>query len=106
VVLLVQKTSSIQLSYFLPECWPVKKWGLNICGFAVVDIVNNTALHLNAWQTPSATELVNKGLNLLTYYASLVIENTVKFKKHQFYHFFICSCLKKFEKEPISNICG
>jgi len=46
------------------------KWGLDICGFAVVDIVNNTALHLNAWQTPSATELVGKGLNLLTYYAS------------------------------------
>src|SRR5674476_18867 len=42
------------------------KWGLDICGFAVVDIVNNTALHLNAWQTPSAAELVAKGLNLLT----------------------------------------
>ena len=27
------------------------KWGLDICGFAVVDIVNNTAFHLNAWQT-------------------------------------------------------
>jgi hypothetical protein len=24
------------------------KWGLDICGFAVVDIVNNTALHLKA----------------------------------------------------------
>jgi len=23
-------------------------WGLEICGFAVVDIANNTALHLNA----------------------------------------------------------
>ena len=57
------------------------KWGLDICGFAVVDIVNNTALHLNAWQTPSATELVDKGLNLLTYYASLVTENAEKFKE-------------------------
>lgn len=36
------------------------KWGLDICGFAVVDIVNNTALHLNAWQTPSADELTKK----------------------------------------------
>jgi len=48
------------------------KWGLDICGFAVVDIFNNTALHLRAWQRPPATELVDKGLNLLTYYASLV----------------------------------
>ena len=61
------------------------KWGLDICGFAVVDIVNNTALHLNAWQTPSANELVNKGLNLLTYYASLVTENMVKFKEFSDY---------------------
>lgn len=57
------------------------KWGLDICGFAVVDIVNNTALHLNAWQTPSATELVDKGLNLLTYYASLVTGNAETFKE-------------------------
>jgi hypothetical protein len=61
------------------------KWGLDICGFAVVDIVNNTALHLNAWQTPSATELVGKGLNLLTYYASLVTENAKKFKEFSDY---------------------
>ena len=25
------------------------KWGLDICGFAVVDIVNNAAFHLKAW---------------------------------------------------------
>jgi len=56
------------------------KWGLDICGFAVVDIVNNTAFHLNAWQTPSSDELAEKGLNLLTYYASLVRENAEKFK--------------------------
>ena len=61
------------------------KWGLDICGFAVVDIVNNTALHLNAWQTPSAAELVAKGLNLLTYYASLVTENSKKFKEFSDY---------------------
>jgi hypothetical protein len=61
------------------------KWGLDICGFAVVDIVNNTALHLNAWQTPSADELLGKGLNLLTYYASLVSENAVKFKEFSDY---------------------
>ena len=56
------------------------KWGQDICGFAVVDIVNNTALHLKAWQTPSADELVKKGLNLLTHYTSLVTENAEQFK--------------------------
>ena len=61
------------------------KWGLDICGFAVVDIINNTALHLNAWQTPSADELTKKGLNLLTYYASLVTENAQKFKEFSDY---------------------
>jgi len=61
------------------------KWGLDICGFAVVDIISNTALHLNAWQTPSADELKKKGLNLLTYYASLVIENSKKFKEFSDY---------------------
>jgi hypothetical protein len=61
------------------------KWGLDICGFAVVDIVNNTALHLNAWQTPSASELVKKRLNLLTYYASLVTGNAKKFKEFSDY---------------------
>lgn len=61
------------------------KWGLEICGFAVVDIVNNTALHLNAWQTPSANELVKRGLNLLTYYASLVIENARMFNEFSIY---------------------
>jgi len=61
------------------------KWGLDICGFAVVDLVNNTALHLNAWQTPSAAELAGKGLNLLTYYASLVTGNAAKFKEFSGY---------------------
>lgn len=61
------------------------KWGLDICGFAVVDIVNNTAFHLNAWQTPPANELAKKGLTLLTYYASLVVENAEKFKEFSDY---------------------
>lgn len=61
------------------------KWGLDICGFAVVDIVNNTALHLNAWQTPGAEELAKKGLNLLSHYASLVKDNAKKFKEFSDY---------------------
>jgi hypothetical protein len=61
------------------------KWGLDICGFAVVDIANNTALHLNAWQTPAAEELVKKGSNLLSHYASLVIDNAKNFKEFSDY---------------------
>jgi hypothetical protein len=61
------------------------KFGLDICGFAVVDIVNNTALHLNAWQTPSADELASNGLNLLTYYASIITDNAKKFKEFSDY---------------------
>lgn len=76
------------------------KWGLDICGFAVIDIVNNTALHLNAWQTPSAAELVNKGLNLLTYYASLVAENAEKFK--EFSDYIIADAY--FSKKPFVDI--
>jgi hypothetical protein len=75
------------------------KWGLDICGFAVVDIVNNTALHLNAWQTPSADELTKKGLNLLTYYASLVTENAKKFK--EFSDFIVADAY--FSKKPFVN---
>ncbi len=72
------------------------KWGLDICGFAVVDIAENTAFHLNAWQTPSAAELVGKGLNLLTYYASLVTGNAEKFK--EFSKFMVADAY--FSKKP------
>ncbi len=61
------------------------KWGLDICGFAVVDILRNTALHLKAWQTPPASELASKGLNLLSHYASLVTENAKDFKEFSDY---------------------
>jgi hypothetical protein len=61
------------------------KWGLDLCGFAVVDIVNNTALHLKAWQTPPAVELAEKGMTLLSYYASLVRENAASFKEYSNY---------------------
>lgn len=73
------------------------KWGLDICGFAVVDIVNNTAFHLNAWQTPPANELAKKGLTLLTYYASLVVENAEKFK--EFSNYMVADAY--FSKNPV-----
>lgn len=61
------------------------RWGLDICGFAVVDTVLNTALHLSAWQTPSPAELAAKGLNLLTHYAGLVREHAERFKAFSLY---------------------
>ena len=72
------------------------KIGLDICGFAVVDVVNNTALHLKAWQTPSAGELLEKGLNLLSHYASLVTENAEQFKT--FSKYFVADAY--FSKQP------
>src|SRR5665648_163801 len=66
-------------------------------GVAVVDIVNNTAFHLNAWQTPSADELAENGLNLLTHYASLVTENAEQFKA--FSNYIVADAY--FSKRPI-----
>jgi hypothetical protein len=48
--------------------------GLEIGGFAVVDIDNNTAMSLEAVQTPSVKELRQAGKTLVTHYASIVIE--------------------------------
>ncbi len=59
--------------------------GLDICGFARVDTVINTALHLSAWQTPSPAELAAKGLNLLTHYAGLVAAHAERFKEFSLY---------------------
>lgn len=73
-----------KLTYVRGRYWSAvagaAKRGLDSCGFAVVDIFNNTAFHLKAWQSPSADELAEKGLNLLTHYASLVAENAEQFK--------------------------
>jgi len=72
---------------------------MDICGFAVVDIVNNTALHLNAWQTPPADELLKRGLNLLNYCANLVFENAKKFKG--FSGYMVADAY--FSKKPVVN---
>jgi hypothetical protein len=52
------------------------KWGLDICGFAVVDVIRNTAFHLNAIQTPKS-----KNVNLLQYYCQIIKENYLYFKE-------------------------
>jgi len=57
-------------------CAKQAKWGLDICGFAVVDILQNTAFHLNAIQTP-----LFKDMTLLDYYCQIVKENYLYFKE-------------------------
>ena len=55
-------------------CAAKAKWGLDFCGFAAVGIINNTAFHLNAIQTPGS-----KGINLLQYYCQIIKENYLYF---------------------------
>jgi hypothetical protein len=56
------------------------KWGLDICGFAVVDVKRNTAFHLKAYQTPGINNRDSEKFNLLLHYASLVAKNAEIFK--------------------------
>lgn len=48
--------------------------GLEIAGLAVVDVDNNTALSLEAIQTPSVKELKEQGKTLADHYANVIIE--------------------------------
>jgi len=52
--------------------------GLEIGGFAVVDVENNTAFSLEAIQTPSTKELKAEDKTLVQHYVSLVIEREEK----------------------------
>ena len=62
------------LGWFWSGCSGRALKGLEIGGFAVVDVENNTAMSLEAVQTPSVQELRSKGMSLTDHYASLVIE--------------------------------
>ena len=57
-------------------CAKKAKWGLEICGFAAIDVLRNTAFHLNAIQTPTI-----EGITLLGYYCQIVKENHLYFKE-------------------------
>ena len=76
---------SYGLSRFWSGCAKFCKWGLEICGFVVVDTVQNTAFHLRAIQTPA----LEKGANLLEYYGTLIKENYLHFKETIY-------CIKKY----------
>jgi len=57
--------------YFWSGCAGKTKWGIEIAGFASVDIINNTGMHLLAKQTLANEE---ERKNLLDYYAKVVID--------------------------------
>jgi hypothetical protein len=48
--------------------------GLEIGALAVIDVENNTAMSLEAVQTPSAKELKAQGMTLVDHYAKIIIE--------------------------------
>jgi len=66
---------------FWSGCDKAAKWGLDICGFAVVDVENKTAFHLKAWQTPGIEERNTQEFNLLSHYGGLVSDNAKAFKE-------------------------
>lgn len=66
--------STEHLGKFWSGCSQKVLPGLEIGGFAVVDVDNNTAFSLEAVQTPSTKELKVEGKSLVNHYASLVIE--------------------------------
>jgi hypothetical protein len=64
------------LGFYWSGCAGAVKRGLEICGFAAVDIINNTAFHLNAIQTP-----MSKDFNLVQYYCEIIKDNYLYFKE-------------------------
>ena len=64
------------LNMYWSGCAKKAKWGLEICGFAAIDVFRNTAFHLNAIQTPPI-----EGMTLLVYYCQIVKENYLYFKE-------------------------
>jgi Transposase DDE domain len=55
------------VGYFWSGCASKSKWGLELCGFAAVDLEANTALHYFAAQT-----MLQKGQGLMDFYCSLL----------------------------------
>lgn len=72
--------STFGVSRYWSGCAKKAKWGLDICGFAAVDVVRKTAFHLNAIQTPPLPEMT-----LLNHYCSLLKENCLYFKELSLY---------------------
>lgn len=62
------------LGKFWSGCLQKVLKGIEIGGFAVIDVENNTAFSLEAIQTPSVKELKSENKTLVNHYVSLVIE--------------------------------
>lgn len=60
--------------YFWSGCDNDTKAGLEIGGIAVGDIINHTAFHYEAIQTPNEQQLKEQNTTLLQHYARLLIE--------------------------------
>jgi len=83
------------LGYFWSGCAGRNKWGLEIGGFAAIDIINNTAMHLIADQTLADKE----HSNLLAYYAALVRFRAEDLQKVSNY----LACDAYFSRAPFVN---
>jgi len=70
---------------FWSGCDTKAKWGLELCGFAVVDLITHTAWHLKAFQSPSSEELKKLDGSLLAHYGNLVVKHAnqwIEFSKY------------------------
>lgn len=72
--------STFGVSKYWSGCAKKAKWGLDICGFAAVDVTRKTAFHINAIQTPPLPNMT-----LLDHYCSLLKENYLYFKELSLY---------------------
>lgn len=64
------------VGYFWSGCASKAKWGLELCGFAAVDVDANTALHYFAAQT-----LVEEGQSLMGFYCTLLKKQAAELVK-------------------------
>lgn len=55
--------------------------GLEIGGLAVIDIDNNTAMSLEAIQTPGSNELKEQGMTLVDHYTKIIVERKESLRK-------------------------
>jgi Transposase DDE domain len=60
-----KKTAGV--GYFWSGCASKMKWGLEVCGFSIVDVTQNTALHYDAVQT-----ILKEDQNLMEFYCEQV----------------------------------
>jgi hypothetical protein len=63
-----------QLGWYWSGCAGMVKRGLEIGGFAVADLTNHTAFHLEASLTPCAKSLKEQGKTLMGHYVGLVVK--------------------------------